>query len=388
MKKRFSNVLLNSAFLFCAVSSTAAQAQDLYGFLLVKQDGYAISNDITTDPQFGLLDTFGNVFSKNLDTKRNGYIKFKLTSLQPAASVECSSGTPGKTRCDRDEMSSFPWEKTTCLSDKSMNRNAPPCSMYLNAEKYFITVGDMRKDYVDLKFNKSAFFKSLNIALMAAGLDSPFGQGVGSVWWDKRVAELKDAISKNHINEEVTNSAIINKIKATEEDGFGKFNGLIPYKQFSYKRKLESLPTLLGSLQEYQAEQDKARKVFEDETLTTFNQYFLPKQAEAERTYPSLLAQQKATQLVQEKAEKAAQAERARIASNEVKRIATFRKNLKIETETNCGPVLTIKVNLIQVYSPVAGYGNEPWIRRDELYPSGYSCKFVNGNYVGTGAVN
>jgi hypothetical protein len=58
-----------------------------------------------------------------------------------------------------------------------------------------------------------------------------------------------------------------------------------------------------------------------------------------------------------------------------------FRRNLKVEAETNCGPILEIKGSLIKVYSPVAGFGNEHWIRRDKIFPVGYECRFVNGRY-------
>jgi hypothetical protein len=63
-------------------------------------------------------------------------------------------------------------------------------------------------------------------------------------------------------------------------------------------------------------------------------------------------------------------------------RVASFRQTLKVETETNCGPVVEIKGNLVKIYSPVANYGNEHWLKKDELFPSDYGCSFFNGNYV------
>ncbi len=79
-------------------------------------------------------------------------------------------------------------------------------------------------------------------------------------------------------------------------------------------------------------------------------------------------------QVQREKAEAARQA-------NERKRVAAFRKSLKEGDETNCGPVIEAKKNLIKVAFAVSNYGNEHWIRRDEIFPSNYDCSFYNGNY-------
>lgn len=59
-----------------------------------------------------------------------------------------------------------------------------------------------------------------------------------------------------------------------------------------------------------------------------------------------------------------------------------FRRTLRPEAKTNCGPVLELKTSLVKVYFPVQGYGNEHWLERDTVYPPGYECRFVNGRYV------
>lgn len=69
-------------------------------------------------------------------------------------------------------------------------------------------------------------------------------------------------------------------------------------------------------------------------------------------------------------------------AEEEAEKIAAFRKALKSEDSTNCGPVIDRRGNLFKVYFPVSNYGNEHWIRRDNLYPAGFACRFVNGQYV------
>lgn len=74
--------------------------------------------------------------------------------------------------------------------------------------------------------------------------------------------------------------------------------------------------------------------------------------------------------------EKEWQRERIAMQESERKIIDDFRAELKIETETNCGPVLEIKGRLVKVYFPLSTYGNEHWIRKEELFPPSYECKF------------
>ena len=64
-----------------------------------------------------------------------------------------------------------------------------------------------------------------------------------------------------------------------------------------------------------------------------------------------------------------------------MKRVVVFRKSLKEGGETNCGPVIESKEKLVKVSFSVSGYGNEHWIRRDEIFPSSYGCRFLNGQY-------
>jgi hypothetical protein len=65
----------------------------------------------------------------------------------------------------------------------------------------------------------------------------------------------------------------------------------------------------------------------------------------------------------------------------ERKQVAVFRKTIKEGDESNCGPVIETKEKLVKVSFGVANYGNEHWIRRDQIFPSGYGCTFINGQY-------
>jgi len=62
--------------------------------------------------------------------------------------------------------------------------------------------------------------------------------------------------------------------------------------------------------------------------------------------------------------------------------VAQYRKGLKIGDRTNCGPIIEMKINLLKIYFPVSNYGNEHWIDRSTVFPSNYSCHFMNGRYV------
>jgi hypothetical protein len=63
--------------------------------------------------------------------------------------------------------------------------------------------------------------------------------------------------------------------------------------------------------------------------------------------------------------------------------LANFRSTIKVGTETNCGPVIEVRGELVKVYAPVKDFGNEHWIRSDQIYPVGNECKFSNGRYIG-----
>ena len=73
-------------------------------------------------------------------------------------------------------------------------------------------------------------------------------------------------------------------------------------------------------------------------------------------------------------------AEQKRIDLQE-KQVAAFRKSISSGDESNCGPVIEVKGKLVKVAFAVANYGNEHWVRRDDIYPSGWGCRFVNGQY-------
>lgn len=75
--------------------------------------------------------------------------------------------------------------------------------------------------------------------------------------------------------------------------------------------------------------------------------------------------------------EKIAAAERAK----KIKQLYAFRKSLTEGDETNCGPVIESKGKLVKIAFAVANYGNEHWVRRDEIFPPDYGCRFVNGQY-------
>jgi len=65
----------------------------------------------------------------------------------------------------------------------------------------------------------------------------------------------------------------------------------------------------------------------------------------------------------------------------ERKKIIAFRKSLREGDDTNCGPVIEVKGKLVKVAFALANFGNEHWIKRDQILSPGYDCRFVNGQY-------
>jgi TPR repeat protein len=65
-----------------------------------------------------------------------------------------------------------------------------------------------------------------------------------------------------------------------------------------------------------------------------------------------------------------------------ISHLPQFRKSLKEGDETNCGPVIEVKNKLIKVAHPVADYGNEHWIRREQIFTPEFGCSFYNGQYA------
>lgn len=65
----------------------------------------------------------------------------------------------------------------------------------------------------------------------------------------------------------------------------------------------------------------------------------------------------------------------------EKQQLVAFRKSLKQGDDTNCGSAIEIKGKLVKVSFAVRNYGNEHWIKRDQVFPPGAGCEFVNGEY-------
>jgi hypothetical protein len=360
--------LLAAKFSIVALSATSsfAYAGDLYGYLVVSNEGYKLLKDVTPIARNDLLDNWGE--GKAVEGDR-GYVKVNLNTLRPASNKDLVN--------------------RSCVSYSYDYTGPALCRLYENAEHLFIAVGpkDHTNNFRPLSF-KFAYFKSaVNEALEREGFNDISA-------WKRRTTDVSSALDLNNTAENQASDALDVKIRNAETE-MNKFQPLIVYRPFTYKKKTVNYPTLLGDLKTYHEEQEAGRQSFAKAAFDSFVQYFEPLKADAESTFPGLLAQQKAEALAKEKAEQAAQANRERqekLAAIEInkqmvteaKRVSSFRLSIKTETETNCGPVIGVRGNLIQVSTPVAGYGNEHWVRRNELFPPGYGCWWHNGNYLGT----
>lgn len=118
----------------------------------------------------------------------------------------------------------------------------------------------------------------------------------------------------------------------------------------------------------------------------------VPRARDLERS----LAKKEETELAQKRLDEerrlqAEKAEQARFAqeqaaatkarAEEHKRLVAWRSRIRVESKTNCGPVIEVKGNLIKVYAPVANYSSEHWLERGTLFPPEYGCSWYNGNY-------
>lgn len=83
----------------------------------------------------------------------------------------------------------------------------------------------------------------------------------------------------------------------------------------------------------------------------------------------------------QQKQEEELQRQAEKRRNEAMRSIIAFRKSIKIETQTNCGPVLETKGQLVKIYFPLSNYGNEHWVNKNSLFPSHYACSFYNGRY-------
>ena len=69
------------------------------------------------------------------------------------------------------------------------------------------------------------------------------------------------------------------------------------------------------------------------------------------------------------------------IRRKEEHQLSLFRKYVKEGSDTNCGAVIKAKPAMVNVNFPVKDYGNERWIKRSQIFPQDYECRFINGIY-------
>ena len=117
---------------------------------------------------------------------------------------------------------------------------------------------------------------------------------------------------------------------------------------------------------------EKDRAIRQEVQMQNEKQYVEQKKAQA-------LEQERQATLAKQKIE-----EDKKFHEQHLKEIASFRNGkLSEELVTNCGPILEVKKTMVKVYFPVKDYGNEHWIPKNEVFPDGYGCSFLNGQYVG-----
>lgn len=96
------------------------------------------------------------------------------------------------------------------------------------------------------------------------------------------------------------------------------------------------------------------------------NEHYAQEEAKAKKAAKDL-----EMQLAGEKAE-AAKAEEKR-----QKRLAKFRKSLRIGMDTNCGKVVELKASVVKVYFPVEGIGTEHWVDVGDMDEASQACEKI-----------
>ncbi|MYN05755.1 hypothetical protein [Pseudoduganella aquatica] len=98
--------------------------------------------------------------------------------------------------------------------------------------------------------------------------------------------------------------------------------------------------------------------------------------AEKERLAQEIVAEKERI-----KQEKIANEQRRLALAKEAARLESFRKTLKVGEDTFCGPVIEVKYPMIKVAisAPLPGFASETWLKSNQVFPSEYGCRNVNG---------
>lgn len=99
---------------------------------------------------------------------------------------------------------------------------------------------------------------------------------------------------------------------------------------------------------------------------------------QAQQHLDKLIAQEQAN--AEDRARKQAEIDE-RNRQIEIKRITEWRKTLQLGSDTFCGPVVEVRGPMIKiaVRLQLPGFGNEAWLKANEVYPANYGCSNVNG---------
>lgn len=73
--------------------------------------------------------------------------------------------------------------------------------------------------------------------------------------------------------------------------------------------------------------------------------------------------------------------EEAAARQREQSRLAKWRKTLQIGDDTHCGPIIEVRRPMFKValIAQIQGFGNESWLKEQELFTPEYGCRNVNG---------
>jgi hypothetical protein len=150
------------------------------------------------------------------------------------------------------------------------------------------------------------------------------------------------------------------------------------------ERFLSSYRSLFSSA-ETSAQFDSFIRKYSDDDPENLVPWAIVRRDELSKTEAEEIKRRETEEAMRRKAQAKAEEEQRRYEQKQqrqrIAQVEAFRRAIKVETETNCGPVLEIKGSLVKIYFPVADYGNEHWVRKEQLFPRDYGCQFLNGSY-------
>jgi len=268
------------------------------------------------------------------------------------------------------------------ISESNRKNGYTLCSSELKtaAVNPFSAIGSIAASVMTLGTSTSIWYKLDEDSILAAAKEANLLDAINRDNYERYLADFQKAQQSSK-----TIKTFIAKVRSTNYDPDNLAD--TGEKMLSMLTKREEDEALAKTKRDADEALDKQvakyRLDFENASSARQLQDFIDQYQQFDPNNLVSQAKKKLVIAVAEEKKAAEQSRREAIARQNalLARLNSWRKALKVGDDTNCGPVLEFKANLIKIYFPVRDYGNEHWIRRDQVFPSDSGCKFINGSY-------